>query len=475
MRDLRTWLKSVEQITQLKVVDNADANLEIGVISELNYRRRGHSALLFDKIKGYTPGFRVLTGSTSSPQRLGLTFNLGACENDAAAVAAFRGKPLQWEAKAPQFDPKIVASGPVLEHSWTGAQVDLNKLPAPLWHEDDGGRYLGTGCACITKDPDSDWTNLGAYRAMVVDKNKLTVQIVAGKHGAIHLQKWFEKEGRAPMAVSLGHDPLITCLSGLEVPTNLSEYNYAGAVLGAPVEVVKAPVTGLLIPAHAELVVEGYLYKDKVASEGPFGEWTGYYSEGDEKCVYVDVQAVHFRSDPVSLGFPPGKPPHDYSYMRTVLKSAMIFDALVKSGAAEIKGVWTPESAGGRLLVNVAITQRFCGHATQVGLLATSLQAGAYMNRYVIVVDEDIDVTNLDEVMWAVCTRTDPKTDINILQNMWGSIRDPVLRDHKRPYMSRAVIDATIPYDQRKVFPKVAVSSPTLQREVAAKWKFLWE
>jgi 4-hydroxy-3-polyprenylbenzoate decarboxylase len=473
--DLREWLHAVQAHDQLKTVEGADWNLEIGVISELNYRRKGHAALLFDRIAGYPPGFRVLTGSTGTPQRLGITFNMGPLESDAEAVAAFRGQPLRWESLAPQYDPVVVSTGPVLENSWRGRDVDLWKLPAPLWHEEDGGRYLGTGCACITRDPDTGWTNLGAYRGMVVDKDKMTVQIVPGKHGAIHLQKWFEREGRAPMAVSLGHHPLLTCLSGLEVPTNVSEYNYGGAILGAPIEVVKGPVTGLLIPAQAEIVLEGFLQPDRVASEGPYGEWTGYYSEGDATCVYVDVQAVHFRTDPTIVGSPPGRPPHDYSYMRTVLKSAMIFDALVKSGAAEIKGVWAPECAGGRLLVNVAIRQRYCGHAKQVGLLATSLQAAAYMNRYVIVVDDDVDVTSLEDVIWAVSTRTDPSQDISILDNMWGSVRDPVLRDHDRPYMSRAVIDACIPYEQQKSFPKVAVSRPELAMEIARRWKSVWE
>jgi 4-hydroxy-3-polyprenylbenzoate decarboxylase len=474
IRDLRDWLQAVDAQRQLKVVEGANWNLEIGVISELNYRHKGHAALLFDKIVGHEPGFRVLTGSTGTPERLGLTFNLGPLASDADAVRAFRGQPLRWEAAAPQYEPVVVPAGPIFENSWRGDGVDLWRLPSPLWHEDDGGRYLGTGCACITADPEMGWTNLGAYRGMVVDRNKMTVQIIPGKHGAIHLQKWFEREGRAPMAVSLGHHPLLTCLSGLEVATGVSEYNYGGAILGAPIEVVKGPVTGLLIPARAELVLEGFLQPDRVASEGPYGEWTGYYSEGDATCVYIDVHAVHFRTDPVIVGSPPGRPPHDYSYMRTVLKSAMIFDALVKSGAAEIKGVWTPECAGGRLLVNVAITQRYCGHATQVGLLATSLQAAAYMNRYVIVVDDDIDVTNLEDVIWAVCTRSDPGEDINILKSMWGSVRDPVLRDHGRPYMTRAVIDACIPYDRRRTFPKVAVSRPQLMREVGRKWKEIW-
>jgi UbiD family decarboxylase len=473
-QDIRAWMAAVAAQEELKVVEGADWNLEIGAISELNYRQPNNTALLFDQIKGYPQGFRVLTGATGSPKRLGITFNLGLPTTDAAVVKALRGKPLQWEAGAQHYPPVTVPTGPVMENSWYGEQVDLHQLPAPLWHEHDGGRYLGTGSVCITRDPDGDWVNLGAYRGMVVDGNKMTVLIATGKHGDMHLKKWFEREGRAPMAVALGGHPLLTCLAGLEVPLGVGEYAYAGAVLGEAVEVVTGPITGLPIPAHAEIVLEGFVEPGKRASEGPFGEWTGYYSPSEGPVIYLQVEAMHFRKDPVLLGMPPGYPPFDYSYMRSALKSAMIYDGLVKAGCGDIHGVWAPESGGGRLLINVAMKQRFCGHAKQVGLLATALPVSAYMNRYVIMVDEDVDPTNMNEVMWAMCTRADPGKDFQILAGLSGGARDPLIDDPDRTYMSRAVIDACIPFERRKSFPTVARSSPELLQQVHDKWKAVW-
>jgi 3-polyprenyl-4-hydroxybenzoate decarboxylase len=152
------------------------------------------------------------------------------------------------------------------------------------------------------------------------------------------------------------------------------------------------------------------------------------------------------------------------------MKSAMIQDALVKAGVPGVKMVWAPEAGGGRLLVVVSINQRFCGHSRQAGYIAAQAQAAAYMNRYVIVVDDDIDPTNLDEVLWAMCTRSDPATDIDIMRKSWGSRADPMLTDHDVPYNSRALIDACIPFERIKEFPPVAEADPAYLAEIEQKW-----
>ncbi len=473
--DLRQWLQDVEALGELKLVEGADWDLEIGGISEANYMRRG-PALLFDRIKDYPAGYRVLTTATGSPRRLGVTLGMGSDYTGGSLIRALEGKPLQWETEAGRMDPKVVTTGPVLEVVEQGKEIDLGRFPAPKWHELDGGRYLGTGTGVITRDPETGWVNIGAYRCMVVDRNKLTIHIIPGKHGRIQIEKGFAKEGRAPVAVSVGHHPLLMMLSGLEVPTGISEYNYAGAILGRPVEVIKGPITGLPIPSAAELVLEGYLYPDKVASEGPFGEWTGYYSHSSAPVPYLAVEAVYRRRDPIILGTPPGLPPHDYSYFRTVLKSAMIRDALVKAGVSDIRGVWAHESGGGRQFVVVSISTRFCGHSRQAGFLASQLQAACYMGKYVIVVDDDIDPANLEQVVWAMCTRSEPQEDIEIIRKAWGSKADPMLVDQRVPYNSRAVIDATIPFERKGDFPVVARSSAEYLDRIRAKWgSLLWD
>ncbi len=472
--DLRQWLEQVEAIGELAHPKGADWNLEIGGVSEIDYKKRG-PALLFDEIKGHAKGFRILTSSTNSARRLGLTLRMGADHNDASLVEQLRGAPNRWAGAAKDFDPVFVDSGPVFENVMQGDAVDLMKFPTPLWHALDGGRYIGTGAAVATIDPDDHWVNLGAYRSMLVDKNHVTMNIVNGKHGRTHCDKWMAREGRAPVAIHIGMDPLFMILAGVEVPTGMSELNYAGAVRGEPVKVVKSTITGLPLIADAEIIIEGWIKQGETTDEGPFGEWPGYYVSGTTQEPYLKVERVLYRNDPIILGAPPAKPPHDYSYMRTIMKSAMIFDALVSAGIPEVKGVYAPECGGGRMLVIVAIRQRYAGHARQAGFIASQCREAAYMGKYTIVVDEDIDVTNLEEVLWAVCTRTDPATSIDFIRRAWASKAEPMLRPGEPAFNSRAVIDACKPFEWIDDFPRVAEADPAYLRELEKKWLGLFD
>ncbi len=472
--DLRQWLEQVEAIGELAHPKGADWNLEIGGVSEIDYKKRG-PALLFDEIKGHAKGFRILTSSTNSARRLGLTLRMGADHNDASLVEQLRGAPNRWAGAAKDFDPVFVDSGPVFENVMQGDAVDLMKFPTPLWHALDGGRYIGTGAAVATIDPDDHWVNLGAYRSMLVDKNHVTMNIVNGKHGRTHCDKWMAREGRAPVAIHIGMDPLFMILAGVEVPTGMSELNYAGAVRGEPVKVVKSTITGLPLIADAEIIIEGWIKQGETTDEGPFGEWPGYYVSGTTQEPYLKVERVLYRNDPIILGAPPAKPPHDYSYMRTIMKSAMIFDALVSAGIPEVKGVYAPECGGGRMLVIVAIRQRYAGHARQAGFIASQCREAAYMGKYTIVVDEDIDVTNLEEVLWAVCTRTDPATSIDFIRRAWASKAEPMLRPGEPAFNSRAVIDACKPFEWIADFPRVAEADPVYLRELEKKWHGLFD
>jgi 3-polyprenyl-4-hydroxybenzoate decarboxylase len=160
--------------------------------------------------------------------------------------------------------------------------------------------------------------------------------------------------------------------------------------------------------------------------------------------------------------------------MRALLKSAMIRDELVKVGVRDVRGLWAHEVCGGRLLIVVSIKQRFCGHSRQAGFMAAQCPAAAYMNRFVIVVDDDVDPMNLEEVMWAVSTRCEPAEDIEIMRKSWGSKVDPMLADPAVPYNTRALIDACRPFEKLNTFPRVAQSTPRQVRETVTKWKALF-
>ncbi|MEV4314184.1 UbiD family decarboxylase [Actinocrispum sp. NPDC049592] len=469
--DLRAWLVEAGKAGELQEVQGASWDLEIGALSQVNYRRSSPKALLFDSIPGYAEGLRVLSGSVSNPRLLGSVLGLGWDQTDESLMDELVTGPGQWTTRAPEFKVTTVGDGPLLSNVDGKPDIDLLKFPVPRWHEGDGGRYIGTGCAVVTRDYDTGRINLGAYRMQVQDDGRsASVNIEAGKHGAQHLRRWFAAEGRAPIAVTLGMHPAYLIAAGVEVPSDVDEYEYVGAMLGSPVSTVNGQVTGLPLPHDAEIALEGWVTPDNVRPEGPFGEWTGYYSGSREPILTIDVERVYHRDDPILLGAPPGKPPHDYSYMRTVMKSALITDALKRTGLPGLRGVWAHEAGGGRSLLIVSVEQRYPGHARQAAYLAAQLPNAAYMNRFTIVVDSDVNPRDLGEVMWAACGRCDPQTDIEIMKRTWGSRVDPLTLPGALAFNSRAVIDACRPYERLADFPVVAESSEELVADVRRRW-----
>ena len=472
--DLREWLSEIKKLGELKEVAGADWNLELGAISELNVKHDSQPALLFDEIKGYPKGYRVLTCSTSSPARLSSILRLGVERSHKGLVEKLRGKPAQWQASAKEFSAVTVDSGPVIEN--VQKQVDVLAFPSPLWHELDGGRYIGTGCSVVTRDHDSEWINVGTYRVQIIDKNHVALDMVPGKHGRIHYEKHKAAGKRFPVAIVCGSDPLAYLISGIEVPFGMCEYNYIGAILGQRVSVIKGQLTGLPFPAASEIVLEGFVEPNDERTEGPFGEFHGYYPGKAGTAPVVTVEKIYFRNNPILLGSPPAKPPNDYSYSKAVMRSALLMDALAASGVPDVKAVWAHEIGGARMFNVVAIKQRYAGHARQAGHILSQCGVGAYMSRYSVVVDEDIDPANLQEVMWAVATRTDPAIDIDIIQRGMGSKNDPMFVAYRydAPFSSKAIIDACRPWDHLHEFPAVAEASKELQDKTRAKWKDLF-
>src|SRR5574341_580027 len=473
--DLRAWLAEVKKLGELREVRGADWNLELGAISELNVKKDVPPALLFDEIKGYPKGHRVLTCSTSSPARLSSILRLPVQKTHKGLVEALRGKPAQWQAAASQYSPVTVERGPVFENEQRDGKVNLESFPSPLWHELDGGRYIGTGCSVVTRALDSDWVNVGTYRVQMLDRNHVALDMVPGKHGRQHYEKHKKAGKRFPVAIVLGADPLGYLISGIEIPFGMCEWNYVGAILGQPVAVTPGPLTGLPFPAAAEIVLEGHVEPNDERTEGPFGEFHGYYPGKAGTAPAVTVTRVYFRSEPILMGSPPAKPPNDYSYSKAVMRSALLHDALIAAGVPDVQAVWAHEIGGARMFNVVAIRQRYAGHARQAGHVLSQCGVGAYMSRYSVVVDDDIDPSSLQEVMWAVATRSDPATGIDIIQRGMGSKNDPmyVAYPYAAPFSSKAIIDACRPWDHLEEFPIVAEASKELQEKTRAKWKDL--
>ena len=296
----------------------------------------------------------------------------------------------------------FVDNGPVFENIVKQDDIDIEKFPTPVWHRDDGGRYIGTGCYSVTMDPDEKWINAGCYRAMIQDKKSVSLLMVPGKHGYMHRQKYFRKGERMPIALVLGGDPLFFFMAGTEHPYGVCEYDVVGGMRRKPVEVVRGKITGLPFPANSEIVFEGFLNNDNRKFEGPFGEWTGYYASDESAQPVLEIEAIYHRNDPIILGVPPiGGGSDEMARYRAIMRSAMLKNELRNAGVPDVTQVWPHEIGASRMLVALAIKQRYPGHAKQVATLASSCGSSVYGLKMVIVVDDDIDVSNLDQLMWA--------------------------------------------------------------------------
>src|SRR5919197_3446469 len=474
-RGLRGWLEQIERLGQLRAVHGANAEEEIGAATDVLQHAAESPAAVFDQVPGYDPRFRVLVNSFGATDRVALTLGLPLGLSKVELSEEWRRK-IRGLKPVP---PEEVGDGPVFENVRRGDEVDMTIFPAPRWHPLDGGRYIGTGSFDITRDPDDGWVNLGTYRVMVHDARRLGYYISPGKHGRLQRQKYFDRGERCPVAMVFGSDPLLFLASCTEVPYGVSEYEWVGAVRGEPQRVIPGPVTGLPIPADAEIVVEGYATADELLPEGPFGEWTGYYGSDMRPEPVLHVEALYHRNEPILVGSPPGQPPDEQARYRSVLRSALLTDELQRVGIPDVTGAWQHEVGGSRLFTVGSIRQRYSGHARQTLHVAAQCRAGAYAGRYTIVVDDDVDPSNLEEVIWAVCTRSDPATSIDIIPRSWSTPLDPRIPPERKAAgdftNSRGLIDATRPWEWRDQYPALNVPPREVPEQAFERWRHLLE
>jgi 4-hydroxy-3-polyprenylbenzoate decarboxylase len=472
--DLREWLAYAERLGEVRHVKGASWQEDIGLAAEAVLRAENGPCVVFEDIPGCPKGHRVLLNVFAGKRR-NMTMGFPDHLTKSELSEAYREAYLKEMRLVPH---QIVADGPVFENILEGDAVDVTKFPAPVWHEKDGGRYIGTGTYSITLDPEEKWLNAGAYRAQVHDAKTVGVIMAAGHHGYIHREKYFAKGEAMPVVMVLGGDPLAFFYGGMEAPYGVFELDIIGGLRGRPVKMVRGKVTGLPFPADAEIVLEGYISPDKRHMEGPFGEWTGHYAGGATMAPVLDIKAIYHRNDPILLGVPPmGAGPDEMARYRAVLRSATIKQNMANAGVPDVQQVWCHEVGGARMLHGVSIKQRYPGHAAQAGQIAAQCGASAYASKYIIVTDEDVDVTNLESLLWAMLTRTDPKESIQFITGSWDSPADPRLSPEKRAVRnmthSVAIIDACKPWHWRDQFPPSNTPSPEVAKKAREKFGHL--
>jgi UbiD family decarboxylase len=464
-RDLRGFIALVDQLHALRRIEGADARFEIGGITEVAAGMPDGPALLFDGIKGFPRGLRIFTNAVTSPQRAALALGIDPGLRPLDALKAWMEKRKRLKPHA----PVMVQDAAFLQNTMTADAVDLGLFPAPIWHRHDGGPFIGSGSLVIMRDPDGGWINASIYRIQVHGPRRVTVQFDhAGRHGAIIAKKYWERGKACPLAVVNGQDPALFVAGFEYLPAGQSEYEFAGAIKGAPVEVHPGPQTGLPLPAYAEIVLEGHLLpmSETTLPEGPFGEFTGYYAAAARPAPVMEVTAVHHRGDPILLGSPPMKPPR--FHFGLPLRAATIWQNLDAAGVTDVAGAWQHVS---QLMTVVALKQRYDGHAKRAALVAA---AHSYMARLVVVVDEDVDPSNLNDVMWAVATRCEPSEQIDIIRNAWSSALDPRIPAEQKlrgaTAHSKALIEACRPFSWLDRFPQTSALSLQEARAIEEKW-----
>ena len=472
--DLREWLELADRLGEVEYVKGANWQEDIGLAAEAVLREETGPCVVFDEVEGCPKGFRMLMNMFAGTRRnmtLGFPEHLSKWE----LSNAYRENYL--------IDPKvikheIVANGPIFENILTGDDIDVSKFPAPVWHENDGGRYIGTGTYSVTRDPEEGWLNAGAYRAQVHGPKEVGFLTARGHHGYIHREKYKAAGKKMPVCMVLGGDPLAFYFGGTEAPYGAFELDIVGGLRGKPMKLVEGKVTGLPFPANAEIVLEGYVDPEETMIERPFGEWTGHYAGGKEPRTVLRIEAIYHRNDPILLGVPPmGQGPDELARYRAVMRSAMLKQNILDAGVPDVQQVWCHETGGSRMLHGVSIKQRYPGHSRQAGQIAAQCRAAAYASKYVIVTDEDVDVTRLDQLIWAMMVRTDPKRSIDFITGAWDSPADPMLTPKQRAdgdmTHSVAVIDACRPFDWLDQFPMSNAPSPEVAQKAEEKFGYL--
>ena len=464
-QDLREFIILVEKFGALRRIANADPQFEIGGITEVAAGLPECPALLFEKLKGFAPGFRIFTNATITPQRAALALGIDPNLRPLDALKAWMKKR---QTLIPR-SPITTKTAPFFENTIRDSDVDLAKLPAPYWHRKDGGPYIGSGSLVVMRDPDDGWINASIYRVQVHSRTNVTIQFDhQGRHGAIIAKKYWDKGQSCPVAVVNGEDPALFVAGFEYLPTGQSEYDFAGAIKGAPIQVVPGPVTNLPLPAGAEIILEGKILpsSQEMLPEGPFGEFTGYYAADKRPCPVMEVKGIHFRDDPILFGSPPMKPPR--FHFGLPLRAASIWSNLESVGVTDVVGVWQHIA---QLMTVVAIRQRYAGHAKRAALVAA---ANSYMARLIVVVDDDVDPSNLGEVLWAVTTRCEPSEQIDIVRDAWSSALDPRIPLEQKlagaTSHSKAIVDACCPFPWKNRFPPTSTLTQDEARTIESKW-----
>jgi 4-hydroxy-3-polyprenylbenzoate decarboxylase len=426
-KDLRDFLTLLETSGELKRIQYpADPYLEITEICDRMLKQKG-PALLFETPKNSTTPLLGNLFGTSHRVALGMGAESITELREVGKLLAYLKEPEPPKGmkdavkKLPVFKkvlhmaPKIIKNPKCQETVIESSDVDLSNYPIQTcWPKDIGP--LITWALVITKGPNKERQNLGIYRLQVLEKNKVIMRWLAHRGGALDFKEWQETHpGKPfPIAVALGADPATILGAVTPIPDSLSEYAFSGLLRGNKTEVTQCLSHDLQVPASAEIVLEGFIYPDEMAPEGPFGDHTGYYNEVEEFPIFT-IEKITQREKPIYHSTYTGRPPDEPAILGVALNE--VFIPILQKQFPEIIDFYLPPEGCSYRMAVISMKKQYPGHAKRVMLGTWSFLRQFMYTKFVVVVDDDVDARNWEDVIWAMTTRMDPARDITLLEN----------------------------------------------------------
>jgi 4-hydroxy-3-polyprenylbenzoate decarboxylase len=425
--DLRDFITQLEKQGELKrITVPVNPCLEMTEICDRVLKQKG-PALLFEYPVG--SNIPVLANLFGTPRRVAMGMGAESVTElrGIGELLAYLKEPEPPKGmrdaleKLPVFKqvlnmaPKIIKSPACQELVRQGDEIDLGDYPIQTCWPEDAGPLI-TWPLVITRGPNKERQNLGIYRQQVIGKNKVIMRWLAHRGGALDFKEWQKAHPGQPfpVAVALGADPATILAAVTPVPDSLSEYGFAGLLRGSKTEVAHCLLSDLQVPASAEIVLEGFIYPGETAPEGPFGDHTGYYNEVDEFPVFT-IERITQRQAPIYHSTFTGRPPDEPAILGVALNE--VFVPILQKQFPEIVDFYLPPEGCSYRMAVISMKKQYAGHAKRVMLGTWSHLRQFMYTKFVIVVDDDVDVRNWEDVIWAITTRMDPVRDLTLLEN----------------------------------------------------------
>tara|TARA_B100000787_G_scaffold3669_1_gene2773 strand:+ start:2566 stop:4029 length:1464 start_codon:yes stop_codon:yes gene_type:complete len=426
-KDLRDFISNLEQMGELKRISiEVDPVLEMTEICD-RVLRAGGPALLFENPKG--SDIPVLANLFGTPKRVALGMGEESVEalRDVGRLLAFLKEPEPpksmkdaWQ-KMPIFKqvlnmaPKVVKSAACQEQIIEREDIDLSRYPIQLCWPEDAAPLITWGLV-VTRGPHKSRQNMGIYRQQVVGKNRVIMRWLSHRGGALDFKEWQEQKPGEPFPVSvvLGCDPATILAAVTPIPDSLSEYAFAGLLRGSKTELVNCISNDLQVPASAEIILEGFLYPNDIADEGPYGDHTGYYNEVDSFPV-LTIERITQRKKPIYHSTYTGRPPDEPAILGVALNE--VFVPILQKQFPEITDFYLPPEGCSYRMAVVSMKKQYPGHAKRVMMGVWSFLRQFMYTKFIIVVDDDVDVRDWNDVIWAITTRMDPIRDTTLVDN----------------------------------------------------------